>query len=291
MILVPHRQASNRPVWRILTTALALAWVGFVLGETTAQERTKKEGHEVAEPGQNVELRGHGVYLRIREYAAADVDGNDKVSRLERTAFLLALAMQSSEAVIQEYPAADTENDGKLSIIEALELVQGNRARNDLKRRAKLELEAAKEEPLDEAQVKELKAEHRRAHIGLASRVIDVQEWLLDNMTDEPSAETVAELAEFVSRIDRAAFLEKNPEADADGDGTVTWEERAAYTESRWERKLAGIREEIEQIRGKFDDLDLNPGQIQELEARLERLNGMEAEYAGAIKSLREGRR
>ncbi len=291
MILMPHRQTSTRPLSRILTAAVALAWVAFGLGETTAQEHKEKEGREVADHGQNVELRGHEVYLRIREYAAADVDGNDKVSRSERTAFLLALAMQASETVIEEYPTADTEKDGRLSVSEALELVQGNRAREDLKRRAKLELEEAKEEDLDEAEVKELYAEQRRAHIELASRTIDLQEWLLDNMTDEPSAETVAEFAEFVSRAERVAFLEKNPEADADGDGTVTADERTAFNESRWELKLAEIREEIEQIQDQLDESDRNSEQIQKLESRLKKLKGMEAEYAGAIKSSHEGRR
>ena len=87
------------------------------------------------------------------------------------------------------------------------------------------------------------------------------------------------------------AFLEKNPDADADGDGTVSKEERTAFNESRWELKLAEITEQLEQTREKLDGPDLSAGQIKELEGRLERLKRMAAEYSGALKSSHDRHR
>ena len=170
-----------------------------------------------------------------------------------------------------------------------LRLLQGvrTRARADLDRRAQLELDAAKEEGAGEKRIKELKAERRRASIELSMKSLDLQEWLLDNMSSEPQVSVVAEYVKIIARAERVEFLRKNPEADANGDGILSAEEQQAYNQSRWARRLAEIRDEIEQVLARLEDPDLRPGQIRELEGRLKRLRANEAEYAGAMKTRR----
>ena len=239
-----------------------------------AQEGAEKK--KAAESGQNIELRGHAIYLRVKEYANADANGDGKLSRAERPAFLVALAMKAAPAVLNEFPAADADENGKLSVAEAVEFVQGNKARADIERR--FHLESYRSEA-DE------KAARRKANLALWAKVMDAREWLLDNMTSEPSAEKVAEHVELISNGDRAAFLEKNPEADADGDGILTADERDAFQRSRWTRRLAETRAQIAEIEAALKQDDLSPGRIRELEAKLKRLRGGEAELSGAIRS------
>jgi len=255
------------------------------------QEGEKKKDHQVRESGQNLELRGHEVYLRIREFETADADGDGQVSRAERTAFLIALAMQSSDAVLRETPTADEDNNGKLDVDEALELVQRARARADIRRGLKLERAGAESGELDEEQLEEMKLAGRRANVELVKNMFTVQEWLLDNMSDEPAVEAVAEYAEMVGKAERAEFRKKNPDADADGDGMVSKEERAAFQQARWSQKIAEIREQIAKMEERLEDADQEPGAIEGLEARLKRLRGAEAEYAGAIDSVGKRRR
>ena len=242
-----------------------------------AEEGGKKEGRKA---GQNMELRYHAMFKRIREYSSADADADGKVSRAERTAFLAALAMQSIEAVLKEHPAADFDENGELSVTEAFELVQGNRARADLRRRAKLEEEA---EGLSETSAKEGKLRWREEHLALSIRTVEASEWLLDNMTEEPSRSRVAEYVKLAVRAEREEFLRKNPEADADGDGVLTAAEQEAFNEARWSKKLAAIRERIEEVEARLESPELGADQVREWEGRLKRLRNMEAEYAGAL--------
>lgn len=260
---------------RLCIAALALAAGGFALtGPAQAQEGQEKKKTE--QSGQNIELRGHAIYLRVKEHENSDADGDGKLSRAERPAFLVALAMQSGAAVLREFPTADADDNGKLSVAEAVDLVQGTKARADLERR--FELESYRSEA-------DAKAARRRANLALWTIVMDTREWLLDNMTSEPSAPKVAEYVELISNDERVAFLEKNPEADLDGDGILTAAEREAFQNSRWSRRLAETREQIAEIEAALQQDDLSPGRIKELETKLKRRRGMEAELSGAIES------
>ena len=269
------RNWLSRLAWRLSVAGLALAAVGFAMPAAAQAQEGEKE-RKAEQSGQNIELRGHGIYLRVKEYESADADGDGKLSRAERPAFLVALAMQSGSAVLGAFPAADGDENGKLSTSEAVELVQAAQARADLDRRFALESYRSEADA---------KAARRRDNIELWTRVMDAREWLLDNMTNEPTAEKVAEYAELIAAGDRAEFLRKNPAADLDGDGILTADELDAYQSSRWARKLAEIREQIAEIEAALGRDDLSPGRIKKLEDKLERLRGGEAEYLGAIES------
>ncbi len=288
MVWKPRTPLSIGWLCGLVSVAILATWGVLDSGSAAnAQNRYAQKDRKTPQTGQNVELRAHRIYTRIREFPSADADRDGKVSRSERTGFVVALAMQSSQSVLTEHPKTDHDRDGKLSVREAVELVRRTRARADLDRRAQLELDAAKEEGAGEKRIKELTAERRRASIELSMKSLDLQEWLLDNMSSEPQVSVVAEYVKIIARAERVEFLRKNPEADANGDGILSAEEQQAYNQSRWARRLAEIRDEIEQVLARLEDPDLRPGQIRELEGRLKRLRANEAEYAGAMKTRR----
>jgi hypothetical protein len=266
-----HR--TSKCTYRLCIAALALAAGGFA---GPAQAQDGKEKKKAEQSGQNIELRGHAIYLRVKEHENADANGDGKLSRAERPAFLVALAMQSGPAVLREFPAADADENGKLSVVEAVELVQGSKARADLERHFEL---------VSFGSDADAKAARRRANLEMWTIVMDSREWLLDNMKSEPLAEKVAEYVELISSDERAAFLKKNPEADANGDGILTAAEREAFQNSRWSRKLADTRAQIAEIEAALQQDDLDPGRTEKLQAKLKRLRGNEAELSGAIES------
>ena len=94
--------------------------------------------------------------------------------------------------------------------------------------------------------------------------------WLRDNKTDEPDVDTVAEYAAIVSDIRQTKFLERHPEADADGDGTLTVEERDDYRQS-----LRTFRENELKFEG-----DMRLEKLHKIEF-LEKLLKIEREAAG----------
>lgn len=57
------------------------------------------------------------------EHPMADVDGDGTVTRDERSAYLVAVAMSDQAAVLGQYPKADRNNDGQLDATEAALLV------------------------------------------------------------------------------------------------------------------------------------------------------------------------
>lgn len=60
-----------------------------------------------------------------KRHPAADADGDGAVSREERDAYLIALAMGDPASVLNEYPKADRNADRLLDAAEAARLVQG----------------------------------------------------------------------------------------------------------------------------------------------------------------------
>jgi beta-lactamase regulating signal transducer with metallopeptidase domain len=59
------------------------------------------------------------------ERPAADADGDGAVSRVERDAYLIAVAMTSPKTVLEKYPQADRNSDGALDAAEAARLIAG----------------------------------------------------------------------------------------------------------------------------------------------------------------------
>lgn len=89
------------------------------------------------------------MFNQIAKTSGVDLDDNGKVSREERTAFLLALAMQGSTELLATFPDADLNDDGRLSIEEAYEFIRGNGVREENKRRSLKVIEAAREEGVE----------------------------------------------------------------------------------------------------------------------------------------------
>jgi hypothetical protein len=61
-------------------------------------------------------------------------------------------------------------------------------------------------------------------------------QWIAENVTGSPSAKQVASYIKLVEEAPLAAFLEHNPDADADKDGKLTTEERDAHLKAQMGR-------------------------------------------------------
>lgn len=75
--------------------------------------------------------------------------------------------------------------------------------------------------------------------------------WVLENISATPTAEEITPLIPLVEAAPLAAFLEMNPAADADKNGTLTKEERSAFLEAQAAKMRSRVLE-------KFPAADVN---------------------------------
>jgi len=278
MILDSPKRASKRSLWSALTIALIIGWAGFALTGST-DVRAGQENEEAAP------IRG----VLVHE------DGQEAPRK--RVEYFLALAMESVDDFLDEYPHADLDEDGELTVEETLAFFKNEKMRiwTDAAvalERQLVEKKMAEEEPVvgKLRRVREVPADgelHRawepepvrpiekafgkhRAEFKRHLFTSGVFRWLLDNKTDEPDVDTVAEYAAIVSDIRQTKFLERHPEADADGDGTLTVEERDDYRQS-----LRTFRENELKFEG-----DMRLEKLHKIEF-LEKLLKIEREAAG----------
>ena len=213
---------------------------------------------------------------RISKTAGVDLDDNGKISGEERTTFLLALAMEGSTEVLATFPDADLDNDGRLSIEEAYEFIRGSRVREDNERRKMKVIEAAREEGVENE--KEIGQRLREAGVdrfAAAHQILDRTEWLLKTVPQEPAVDRMSEYMEFVSQGALAEFLKRFPDADSDGDGVLTQEERTAYHTKLEFRELEGAKKELQAA---IETAEEGSERLEELKARLKRIEDREAE-------------
>ena len=249
MILDSSKPASKRLWWSVVTTALIIGWAGFALtGSTDVQAGQESDEADV--------YRAH--FVKVDESAEPQ----------KKVAYFIALAMESVDGLLDEYPDADLDEDGELTVEETLTLFKAENMRlwsetaAAIERRlvekqlanekpvegtlrfeakpAEGELRPVREEPVEgtlRIRDRSSSAPSRRRvagpRIALNRRLLTsgVFRWLLDNKTQEPDADAVAEYAEIVAEIRLTKYLEFHPEADADGDGTLTAEERDEYSQ------------------------------------------------------------
>lgn len=200
----------------------------------------------------------------LAAHPTADADGNGTLSPVEREAFLVARALSRPAAVLAQYPGADRNKNGALEADEAARLIQGGDLRNQLKPRIALDGDVAAavqaaDAAGEEKQVKRfrvlrlgatgdgeqqitLHATGPDGETALSAREIKLEvtrngdgrsqpafAWILESVAGEPAAREVARYVPVVEQTPLAVFLEMNPKADANRDGTLTREERDAY--------------------------------------------------------------
>lgn len=141
----------DRPVCRshVPILILLIAWSGLGLASPTNAQESEEPAEGAVKKKVHPERRAHEMFNQIAKTSGVDLDDNGKVSREERTAFLLALAVQGSTELLATFPDADLNNDGRLSIEEAYEFIRGNGVREENKRRSLKVIEAAREEGVE----------------------------------------------------------------------------------------------------------------------------------------------
>ena len=281
-----HRITCQR---RVPLLILLVAWSGLGLVSRTNAQESEERAEETVKKKVHPERRAHQIFERISKTSGIDLDDNGKISREERTAYLLALAMEGSTDVLATFPDADLDKDGRLSIEEAYEFIRGSRVREDNERRRMKVIAAAREEGVESE--KEIGQRLREAGVdrfAAAHQILDRTEWLLKTVPQEPAVDKMSEYLEFVSQGALAEFLKRFPDADSDGDGVLTQEERTAYHTKLEFRELEGAKKELQAA---IERAEEGSERLEELRAKLKRIEDREAERRAKQESASEEER
>lgn len=240
----------------------------------------------------------------VKDHPTADVDGDGKVSHVERQSYLVALAMSDPAAVLDEFPSIDRDENSRLDAAEVVRALpaphamwaigaldvelEADAAHGVLQKRAppidgsveKLHLEWIGEaedessephtfhvkivtrnpgdaESKPESVALELEIEPVVVEMEVNPVVVELKldgthlphramafatnvfksspaiaHWLLENILVTPSVDDVARYIETVEQAPLARFLEMHPEADANGDGELSSDERTTFLKS-----------------------------------------------------------
>jgi beta-lactamase regulating signal transducer with metallopeptidase domain len=192
----------------------------------------------------------------------ADIDGDGTLTKDEHDAYLVALALEDPDAVLEQYPQADGDEDGVLSGREAYRLVAGHMMAAFHGRPATgATIDLKVEDDGEQKSFVIKRVEHHtedidagvpvEGNVTLSTRVEAVVDsgdgipprvaqftqgngaptassWLADNIEFEPTEERLATAMEIVREMGHDRFdriLEKHPDADSNGDGTLTMQE------------------------------------------------------------------
>ncbi len=88
---------------------LLIAWGGLGLASPTNAQESEEPAEGAVKKKVHPERRAHEMFKQISKISAVDMDDSGKVSREERTAFLLALAVEGSADVLATFQDADLD--------------------------------------------------------------------------------------------------------------------------------------------------------------------------------------
>jgi hypothetical protein len=129
-------------------------------------------------------VREHAIqlYNLVAEHQAADRNSDGFLAYREKSTYLLALAMQMPDAFMEEFPYADRDHSGRLDVVEAHDTIRGITLIAYADRRPN----AAPDARLD---------------LEFYHMALEAQEWLLDNKTSEPNADSLADIWAVVVQL------------------------------------------------------------------------------------------
>ena len=201
MILRSPTRLPRRPTWGLPTLAFLLAWSGFALAGAADADDAKRKTWPATE--QAVKEHAIQLYSLVAEHEVADFNGDGELSYLEKDAYLVALAMQDSDSFMQEFPFADRNHSERLDFLEAYGVIRGITRIAYLDRRIAAEIDDVPDRESDDGQrqIEETKAKFAPEGLRLLHKALDAQQWLLDNMTSEPSPQDLDNIWSVLRRI------------------------------------------------------------------------------------------
>lgn len=190
-----------------------------------------------------------------KDHPTADADGNGKVTREERSAYLAVLAQSSPADVIAKFPTADLNKDNTIDAMEAARLVTGGAMDIEAfevatpnvitetktgadgqvmvvrKGTMARTVHAFSAVPPPAGQTGELPM--KMAFKALPLEGMGAGKWLLDNVKATPTAADVARMLPTVEEAPLARYAEMFPDADSNKDGRVSKDERTAHKDKQ----------------------------------------------------------
>jgi len=190
-----------------------------------------------------------------KDHPTADADGNGKVTREERSAYLAVLAQSSPADVIAKFPSADLNKDGTLDAMESARLVTGGAMDVEAFEVAAPSVTTETKTGAD-GQVMVVRKGVRAQTVHAFSAVppptgetgelpmkmafkalplegMGAGKWLLENVKATPTAADVARMLPTVEEAPLARYAEMFPDADANKDGKVSKDERTAHKDKQ----------------------------------------------------------
>jgi beta-lactamase regulating signal transducer with metallopeptidase domain len=187
VILESPTRCSRKPAWGLPTVAFLLVWGVFVLAG--AADPTSAKGQAWADTELAVKEHAIQTYNLVAEHEVADFNADGVLSYLEKDTYLVALAMQNPAPFMEEFPYADRNHSERLDFLEVYGVIRGITRIAYLDRRISAEIETVPDRQSADGrqQVEEIKARYAPASLQLLHEALDAQQWLIENMTSEPS--------------------------------------------------------------------------------------------------------
>ncbi len=284
-MILKSQNMRKGSAWLAAASVMVAAWGSFTLAgsanseqdqideQTPIVERVELEVIEESDAETSRQLLIETKYKteqwfaevrdRVKAIPAADTDGDGNVSNQEITYYLATKALADPEGVIEAHGFADMNRDGELSVEEALYFASGKRPRQATRSGKVIEEKASGgtlavsvtgevattgEVSNGELVIRRVVKENASNRMLEMHSVAGRRLWVLNNVAIEPTADELAEAAAVFEEHIAERYLAAYPEADFDGDGELTIEERKSHQE------MVALRELLE----RFPDADLN---------------------------------
>ncbi len=277
-MILQSKNMRKGSAWFVLASAMVIAWGGFSLAGAASNEESVSESQAVileeivaeevddesarqllVETKYKTEQWFAEVRDRVSNIEAADTNADGEVSGSEITNYLAARSLANPEGVIDAYPFVDLDQDGELSVGEALYFASGRRPIAPTRSGQIIRADGGQVVVTDLQNGRTMIAESIKVNDGErgdierkvrrstgSSRMLELhsisgrRKWILDHGDVEPTADELAEAAIQFEHIVSEQYLAAHPDADADGDGTLTFEERTSHQQEMKLQRFLG---------------------------------------------------
>ena len=273
VILDTSSRVASPPVWGLPKSLFLLFWAGFVLAGAVEADN---QAWPVTEEG--VKEHAVALYARVAAVDGADVDGDGVVTYVEKDAYLVALAMRSGEAFMEEFPWADRNHSDRLDYLEAYGVIRGITRIAYLDRRIGAEMADVTERESDagRARIAEIKVRYAPEELALLHEALDAQAWLLEHVTAEPAADELENVQSVLKRVQGSPQSYSRRMLDHGGPGDPSRGKRGPSDAGRFQ-ELEG---NISQVKAKLA-VERDPRKAARLEAMLDKLEAILAGLEG----------